>query len=80
MLPPVSDPILIRFWEDATEAAEPPLLPPGTVSKSQGLRHAPKKDVSFEEPIANSSQFDLLIIIAPESISFFTTKASYGGI
>ena len=41
MLPPVSEPILKRFWDEATDAADPPLLPPGTLERSQGLRQGP---------------------------------------
>ncbi len=43
----------------ATAAAEPPLEPPGIRSRSQGFRVTPKKEVSVEEPMANSSMFVL---------------------
>ena len=43
----------------ATAAAEPPLEPPGTASRSHGLCTGPNAEFSFEEPIANSSQFVL---------------------
>ena len=39
----------------ATHAAAPPELPPGTKLGFHGLETGPKKLVSFEEPIANSS-------------------------
>ena len=40
-------------------AAEPPDEPPGTRVRSQGFLTGPKKDVSFDEPIANSSMLVL---------------------
>ena len=39
--PPVSVPIPNGAWYAATAAAEPPLLPPGTVSRSHGLLTGP---------------------------------------
>ena len=39
----------------ATAAAEPPLEPPGTRARSQGLRVVWKAEFSQDEPIANSS-------------------------
>src|SRR5919197_5715547 len=53
--PPVSVPIAQGASPAATAAAEPPLEPPGTRVRSQGLRTGPKPEFSFEEPIANSS-------------------------
>ena len=44
-------------WPEATAAADPPDDPPGTVSRFHGLRTGPNAEFSFEEPIANSSQF-----------------------
>ena len=66
-----------------TAAADPPDEPPGTyflLSFDQGLIDAPKKLVSFEEPIANSSRFVFPKRIAPASQRFFVTVDSYVGI
>ncbi len=57
--PPVSVPSAQTASPAATAAAEPPLEPPGTVSRSHGLWTGPYAEFSFEEPIANSSQFVL---------------------
>src|SRR5918996_1290481 len=43
----------------ATAAALPPLEPPGTIARSQGLCTGPNAEFSFDAPIANSSQFVL---------------------
>ena len=51
----------------ATAAAEPPDEPPGTREVSQGFLTGPNAEFSFDEPIANSSQFVLPTIIAPAS-------------
>ena len=59
----------------ATAAAEPPLEPPGTLSKSQGLRVGPNAEFSVEEPIANSSMLVFPIIIAPASFNLLITVA-----
>ncbi len=64
----------------ATAAAEPPLLPPGARSRSQGLRVVKKAECSVEEPIANSSMFVLPSITAPVAFSFSMTVASKGGL
>src|SRR5437660_12429686 len=63
----------------ATAAAEPPDEPPGTRSVSQGLRTTPNAEVSFDDPIANSSQLVLPTMTAPAASSRATTVASYGG-
>ena len=39
--PPVSVPIDSGAWKAATATAEPPLLPPGTLSRSHGLATGP---------------------------------------
>src|SRR3954451_19917174 len=62
MEPPVSEPRAATEVPCATEAAEPPLEPPGTRSGSTGLRTGPYAEFSLEEPIANSSQFVLPMI------------------
>ena len=63
--PPVSVPVANEVISAATHAAEPPELPPGTNDSPQGLMTGPKKLVSLDEPIANSSIFVLPIIIDP---------------
>ena len=75
----MSEPIASGANPAATAAALPPLDPPGTKSKSCGLRVGPKAEFSVELPIANSSQFVFPIIMAPASFSLVTTVASYGG-
>ena len=64
----------------ATAAEEPPLLPPGARSISQGLRVIKKAECSVDEPIANSSMLVLPSITAPVAFSFSITVASYGGL
>src|SRR5690349_9005604 len=76
--PPVSVPVAAGASRAATAAADPPELPPGTVSSSHGLRTGPYHDVSFDEPIANSSMFVLPSVTAPASFKRCTTCASYG--
>ena len=63
--PPVSVPSAQTTSPAATAAALPPLDPPGTVSRSHGLCTGPYAEFSFEEPIANSSQFVLPIRTEP---------------
>ena len=41
MLPPVSEPSAPSDDPTATDAPDPPLLPPGTFSRSHGLWTAP---------------------------------------
>src|SRR5512137_1864341 len=77
--PPVSDPKEHGASPPATAAALPPLDPPGTVSRSQGLRVGPKQLVSVDVPMANSSMLVFPMIIAPSAFSRSTTWASYGG-
>ena len=57
--PPVSVPSEIGTPPAATVAAEPPEEPPGTRSRSHGLRVGPNAECSVEEPIANSSMLAL---------------------
>ena len=59
----------------ATEAAAPPLLPPGTLAKSQGLCVGKKAECSQEEPMPNSSILPFPKITAPCSKSLLTTVA-----
>src|SRR5215207_3648866 len=68
--PPVSVPVAPRQSRAATAAAEPPEEPPGTSgwlepSRRQGEDTGPNALVSFDEPIANSSQFSLPSMTAP---------------
>ena len=64
----------------ATAAADPPDEPPGVLKISHGFLTSPKKLVSLDEPIANSSIFVLPKRLTPLSFNFLTTVASYGGI
>src|SRR5579884_569241 len=64
----------------ATAAADPPLLPPGARSRSQGLRVGKKAECSVEEPIANSSILVLPTITIPAALRRFITVASKGGL
>src|SRR5215208_2848999 len=77
--PPVSVPIAHGARPAATAAALPPDEPPGTRSRSHGLRTGPKPEFSFDEPIANSSWFVLPSTGAPAARSCSTTVAVYGG-
>ena len=47
--------------------------------RSHGLRVGPKKEVSVEEPIANSSMLCFPVRTAPAARTFSVTQASYGG-
>src|SRR5678816_2771379 len=76
--PPVSVPVHAGTSRAATAAAEPPELPPGTHAVFHGLRTAPKYELSFDEPIANSSMFVLPTSTVPASRNRATTSASYG--
>ena len=64
-LPPVSEPRANMDSSAATEAAAPPLLPPGTLSRSHGFRVGKNAEFSVEEPIANSSMLPLPSSAAP---------------
>src|SRR5579871_1317060 len=65
--PPVSDPSAATARFAATAAALPPDDPPGTRERSRGLWTGEYPEFSFDEPIANSSQFVLPRMIAPAS-------------
>src|SRR5271155_3930414 len=78
--PPVSVPSDITDRPAATAAADPPLEPPGTLSRAAGFRTGPYAEFSFELPIANSSQFVLPRITAPAFSSRSIAVASYGGV
>src|SRR5262245_28715745 len=77
--PPVSLPIPHTASPAATAAAEPPDDPPGTVSRPHGLCTGPNAEFSFEEPIANSSQFVFPARTAPASFRRAHGVQSYGG-
>ena len=78
--PPVSVPSASGAMPAATAAAEPPLEPPGTRSRSQGLRVGPYAEFSVDEPIANSSMFVLPSSTRPSASQRRTTVAVYGGL
>src|SRR5688572_4056460 len=75
--PPVSEPSAARTTPDATATADPPELPPGTRVVSHGFFAGPNAELSFEEPIANSSMFVLPMTIAPASLRRLMAVASY---
>ena len=50
---------------EATLAAEPPLEPPGTLSRLCGFRVTKNPEFSVVEPMENSSQFVFPTTIAP---------------
>src|SRR5689334_13037537 len=79
--PPVSVPVAPRQSCAATAAADPPEEPPGVSGTFDPLRRqgdvtGPKCDVSFDEPIANSSQFVLPSRTAPSRQSCDVTVDS----
>jgi hypothetical protein len=63
----------------ATAAADPPEDPPGTVSRFQGLCTGPYAEFSFDDPMANSSQFVFPTSTAPSAFSLAQAVQSYGG-
>src|ERR1700724_2981716 len=68
--PPVSVPTAPRQMFAATAAADPPDEPPGTSCVFEPLRRhgettGPKYELSFDEPMANSSLLSLPSITAP---------------
>ena len=79
MEPPVSVPVTSGANPAASAAADPPELPPGTQSRSHGFFTAPKKLVSLDDPIANSSILHLPRVTVPAALSLATTVASYAG-
>ncbi len=60
----------------ATQAAAPPLEPPGERVRSYGLRVGWNAEFSVEPPIANSSMFVRPISTASDASSFATTVES----
>src|SRR5258708_33110559 len=68
----------------ATADAEPPEEPPGTSvvlapSRRHGLTTGPKHEVSFDEPIANSSLLSFPSMTAPSRHAAQGTGESDGG-
>jgi hypothetical protein len=63
--PPVSEPRAMGTIPAATATAEPPDEPPGTRDGSSGLRAGPQALFSFDDPIANSSQFVFATTMPP---------------
>src|SRR5215475_4264772 len=68
--PPVSVPTAPRQIPAATAAAEPPDEPPGTSGAFESCRRhgettGPKYELSFDEPMANSSLLSLPSMTAP---------------
>ena len=79
MEPPVSLPRAQSASPAATAAAEPPLEPPGTVARSQGLCVVWNAEFSVEEPMANSSRLVLPSITTWSSHTWRTAVAVYTG-
>src|SRR6266550_5027363 len=82
--PPVSVAVAPMHNSAATADADPPDEPPGTSvvlapSRRHGLTTGPKHEVSFDEPIANSSLLSLPSITAPSRQSCEVMVDSYGG-
>src|SRR4029079_3788941 len=63
----------------ATAAADPPLDPPGTHCRFQGLRLGPIAEFSVEDPMANSSRLVFPSSRYPCVRNLAITVASYGG-
>src|SRR5690554_1209346 len=74
--PPVSDPRAMGTAPPATTAADPPLEPPGVLSDAHGLCTGPNAELSFDDPIANSSQLVFATMTAPAARRRATTVAS----
>src|SRR5215207_3748960 len=84
MEPPVSVAVAPRHRRAATAADEPPDEPPGTnaalePSRRHGDCTGPKAEVSFDEPMANSSLLSLPSITAPSFHSCCVMVDSYCG-
>src|SRR6185312_611085 len=82
--PPVSVPVAPRHSCAATAAAEPPEDPPGVSGvlapfRRHGDDTGPKCEVSFDEPMANSSLLVLPSRTAPSRQSCEVTVDSYVG-
>src|ERR1044071_3779086 len=73
--PPVSEPSATGTIPAATAAAEPPDEPPETRVVSHGFRTGPNAEFSFDEHIANSSQFVFPMTTAPAFVRRSITVA-----
>ena len=74
--PPVSVPVAAGAMRAAMQAAAPPEEPPGTRLVSQGFFTGPKYEVSFDEPMANSSMLVLPSDGRPAALKRWMTWAS----
>ena len=79
--PPVSDAVAARHRSAATADAEPPEEPPGVSGAFEprdfhGFVTEPHYEVSFDEPMANSSMLSLPSMTAPSSHRFWVTVDS----
>src|SRR5438270_10812079 len=78
-LPPVSVPSAQIASPAATAAADPADDPPGTRSRSHGLRVGKNPLFSPDEPMANSSQFVLPTRTEPAAFKRAHGVQAYGG-
>src|SRR5699024_822874 len=74
--PAVSVPRVVKEPFDATAAPEPPLEPPGILSRFQGLCTGPKCGELLSMPHAYSCMFNFPVSTAPASRRLTTTDAS----
>ena len=79
MEPAVSVPRVLKLMSAATAAPDPPLEPPGTFSRSQGLPTAPKWGLLLSMPQAYSCMLSLPVRTMPASFMRATTEASSSG-
>src|SRR5690625_1193458 len=77
--PPVSVPKEAIVISDVKAAPDPPLEPPEIFSKFHGLWQGPKCGLLFVAPQAYSCIFNFPVKIAPASLNFSTTVASWFG-
>src|SRR6478736_325355 len=75
--PPVSLPRLSIQSAACTATAEPPEDPPGTLLLSLAFNTGPLLEFSLEDPMANSSQFNLPMMMAPSASNRSTAVALY---
>ena len=73
--PPRSLPSASGTMPVASATAEPPLLPPHVLVRSNGLRVAPKTSLKVCDPAPNSGVFVLPMVIAPARRSRSTIRA-----
>src|SRR5687767_6774160 len=75
--PPVSLPRETIHMPACTATADPPEEPPGTLVSSSAFNTFPYTEFSLVEPIANSSQLQLPMIMASSFNNFSVTVAEY---